>query len=115
MAQGPGCVMPSGLEPWPKLFHNLRASRETELMRDYDLATVCKWIGNSPAVAAKHYAMCVDLDATFSGRPDGRKARGTESGTVHVDNEREEEGRAKGNKRKSPGCTERFRAIPMLA
>ena len=55
----------AGLTAWPKLFHNLRASRETELMREYDLATVCKWIGNSPGVAAKHYAMCVDLDADF--------------------------------------------------
>jgi integrase len=55
----------AGLTVWPKLFHNLRASRETELMREYDLATVCKWIGNSPAVAAKHYALCVDLDAGF--------------------------------------------------
>lgn len=55
----------AGLTPWPKLFHNLRASRESELMREYDLATVCKWIGNSPAVAAKHYAMSVDLDADF--------------------------------------------------
>ena len=51
---------------WPKLWHNLRASRETELMREYDLATVCKWIGNSPAVAAKHYAMSVDLNADFA-------------------------------------------------
>src|SRR6185295_7207846 len=50
---------------WPKLFHNLRASRQTELMREYDLATVCKWIGNSPAVAAKHYATSVDLNADF--------------------------------------------------
>ncbi len=53
------------LEPWPKLFHNLRASRESELMRQYDLATVCKWLGNSPAVAAKHYAVSVDLDGDF--------------------------------------------------
>ena len=55
----------AGLTLWPRLFQNLRASRETELMREYDLATVCKWIGNSPAIAAKHYAMCVDLDADF--------------------------------------------------
>lgn len=34
-------------------------------MREYDLATVCRWIGNSPAVAAKHYAMSTDLDADF--------------------------------------------------
>lgn len=55
----------AGVKTWPKLFHNLRASRETELMREYDLATVCKWIGNSPAVAAQHYATSVDLDADF--------------------------------------------------
>ena len=60
----------AGLSPWPRLFHNLRASRETELMREYDLATVCKWIGNSPEIAARHYATSVDLDADF------RKAAG---------------------------------------
>lgn len=55
----------AGITPWPRLFHNLRASRETELMREYDLATVCKWIGNSPEMAAKHYASSVDLNADF--------------------------------------------------
>jgi len=55
----------AGLKPWPRLFQNLRASRESELMREYDLATVCKWIGNSPAVAARHYATSIDLDADF--------------------------------------------------
>jgi hypothetical protein len=64
----------AGQVPWPRLFQNLRASRETELMREYDLATVCKWTGHTPAVAAKHYAMSVDLDADYlraAGRPDG--------------------------------------------
>ena len=55
----------AGYEPWARLFHNLRASRESELMREYDLATVCKWIGNSPAIAARHYATSVDLDSDF--------------------------------------------------
>lgn len=64
------------VEEWPKLFHNLRASRESELMREYDLATVCKWIGNSPAVAAKHYAVSVDLDSDF------RRATGLETGAA---------------------------------
>jgi hypothetical protein len=44
-------------------------------MREYDLATLCKWIGNSPAVAAKHYAMCVDLNADFQ-RATARKPKG---------------------------------------
>lgn len=34
-------------------------------MREYDLATACRWIGNSPAVAARHYSMSIDLDADF--------------------------------------------------
>ncbi|HEX2973838.1 MAG TPA: hypothetical protein VHP11_16010, partial [Tepidisphaeraceae bacterium] len=55
----------AGEAPWPRLFHNLRASRETELLREYDFATVCKWMGNSPAVAARHYATSVDLDGDF--------------------------------------------------
>lgn len=58
-------VRRAGLTPWPRLFHNLRASRETELMREYDLATVCRWIGNSPAIAARHYATSIDLDSDF--------------------------------------------------
>ncbi len=45
----------AGLEPWPKLFQNLRATRETELAQDYPIHVACKWIGNSQAVAAKHY------------------------------------------------------------
>ena len=60
-----GIIESAGEKQWPKLFQNLRASRESELMRKFDLATVCKWIGNSPAVAAKHYAMSIDLNADF--------------------------------------------------
>lgn len=40
------------------------ASRESELMRAYDLATIFCWIGNAPAVAAKHDAMSLGLDAS---------------------------------------------------
>ena len=57
---------------------NLRASRESELMRTHDLSTVCRWIGNSSEVAAKHYAMSMDRDADFekatalANDPDGK-------------------------------------------
>jgi integrase len=47
----------AGVAPWPKIFHNLRASRETELLDDFPIKDVCSWIGNSQAVAMKHYAM----------------------------------------------------------
>ena len=47
----------AGITPWPKIFQNLRASRETELLDDFPIKDVCAWIGNSQAVAIKHYAM----------------------------------------------------------
>ncbi len=43
------------MKPWPKLFQNLRPTRETELAQDYPLHVACAWIGNSQAVANKHY------------------------------------------------------------
>jgi integrase len=80
-------IQRSGIKPWFKLWHNLRASRETELMRDFGLATACKWIGNTPAVAAKHYAMSVDLDADFEkaiGRNDQAQQNAQQSPLGHA-------------------------------
>jgi integrase len=45
----------AGLTPWPKLFQNLRASRETELAERFPMHVVCVWLGNSQLIAAKHY------------------------------------------------------------
>ena len=45
----------AGLQPWPKLFQNLRSTRETELAEEYSIQAACEWIGNSQAVARKHY------------------------------------------------------------
>lgn len=45
----------AGLKPWPKPFQNLRSTRETELAERFPIHVVCEWLGNSPAVAAKHY------------------------------------------------------------
>jgi integrase len=45
----------AGLEPWPKLFQNLRSTRETELAEVFPMHVVCSWIGNSQNVAKKHY------------------------------------------------------------
>ena len=46
----------AGLTPWPKLFHNLRATRQTELLDRFPVKAVCEWLGNSQAVAIEHYA-----------------------------------------------------------
>ena len=54
----------AGLEPWPKLFQNLRSTRETELfkMTGGNVKAVCTWIGNSPKVALEHYAQITEAD-----------------------------------------------------
>ena len=53
-------ISKAGLTPWTKLFQNLRSTRETELAEEYPMHVVCDWIGNSPAVAAKHYLQTTD-------------------------------------------------------
>jgi integrase len=45
----------AGLTPWPRLFHALRASCETELVERFPVQVVTAWLGNSPKVALKHY------------------------------------------------------------
>ena len=50
----------AGIVPWPKPFQNLRSTRETELMETYPAHVVCRWIGNSEAVAKKHYLQVTD-------------------------------------------------------
>ena len=50
----------AGLKPWPKLFQNLRSTRQTELEETYPSHVVCAWIGNSQAVAQKHYLQVTD-------------------------------------------------------
>jgi integrase len=52
----------AGVAPWPKLFQNLRASRETELAAEHPLHVVCAWIGNSALVAQKHYLQVTEGD-----------------------------------------------------
>ena len=53
-------VRRAGLQMWPKPFHNMRASRQTELAESYPLHVVCAWIGNSKAVATEHYLQVTD-------------------------------------------------------
>jgi len=50
----------AGLVPWPKLWQNLRSTRETELADEFPIHVVCKWIGNSQPVAARHYLQLTD-------------------------------------------------------
>jgi len=55
-------VQRAGLEPWPKLFHNLRASRETELAGSFPVHVVTAWLGNTPRIAMRHYLQTTEAD-----------------------------------------------------
>jgi integrase len=45
----------SGIRPWPRLWHNLRSSAQTDLANRFPAHVVCEWLGNTKAVAQDHY------------------------------------------------------------
>lgn len=51
-----------GLKLWPRLWQNLRSSRETELTHQFPLHVVTAWLGNSEAVATRHYLQVTEAD-----------------------------------------------------
>ncbi len=75
----------AGLEPWPKLFHNLRASRQTELAASFPLHVVCEWIGNTAAVAAENYltVTAADFERAAVGNAESN-AQATQNPTRHA-------------------------------
>lgn len=58
----------AGLKPWPRLFHNLRSSRETELAAEHPIHVVTAWLGNTPRIALKHYLQVTDGDFARAAR-----------------------------------------------
>jgi hypothetical protein len=72
-------VVRAGVEPWPRLFHNLRSSRETELLEAFPLHVVAQCMGRSPAVSVRHYAQ-------LTHEHFDRAARGAESGARAAQN-----------------------------
>ena len=56
-------IRKAGLEPWPKLFQNLRASRETELAEEYPAPCRCGVDGaQHDSCPPKHYLQVRDSD-----------------------------------------------------
>ncbi len=52
----------AGLHTWPRLFHNMRASCETDLMQDHPIHVVTAWVGNTPKIALGHYLQTLEGD-----------------------------------------------------
>lgn len=50
----------AGCKPWPRLFHNLRASCATDWVERFPAHVVAGWLGHSPMIAASHYLQTRD-------------------------------------------------------
>jgi integrase len=74
-------VSRAGLRIWPKPFHNMRSTRQTELAEDFPLHVVCYWLGNSRSVAQDHYLQVTDGHYTRAlvSRAQNRAQQGAES------------------------------------
>ena len=64
----------AGLTPWPRITHNLRASRATELAADYPSHVAAAWLGHSTLVAQKHYWTVTDADYERAARDGGAES-----------------------------------------
>ncbi len=65
----------AGVKPWPKLWHNLRASAQTDLTRRFPIHVVCDWLGNSVDIAREHYLQVTDADFEAALIPPEKAAR----------------------------------------
>ncbi len=71
----------ASLKKRPRLFHSMRASRETELARHFPIHVVTAWLGNTPRFALKHYLTVIDADferAAGATEGGGRRMRRTQ-------------------------------------
>jgi integrase len=50
----------AGVKPWPRLFHNMRASCATDWVERFPAHVVAGWLGHSPLIAARHYLQTRD-------------------------------------------------------
>lgn len=96
-------VKRAGLQPWPRLFHALRASRETELAKEYPIHVVTSWLGNTPRIALKHYLQVTDAD--FERAAEVSEKGGAECGALEAQNAAQSGRAANGGKSHEPSAT----------
>jgi integrase len=68
----------AGIVAWPRLFHNLRASRQTELTDQFPAHVVASWLGNTERVAQQHYLQVTDKHFQDAIRGTGTVVAATE-------------------------------------
>ena len=69
-------VRTAGFAVWPRIFRNLRSSRQTELEERFPSKTVCSWMGNSEQVADQHYLQVRDEHFDRAATPEATNSVG---------------------------------------
>jgi integrase len=66
-------IKAAGVQPWPRLFHSLRSSRQIEFAEHFPPHVVCDWMGNSIPVGERHYLTVLPqhIAAVASGEVEG--------------------------------------------
>jgi integrase len=84
----------AGVKPWPRLFHNMRASCATDWCERFPAHAVAGWLGHSPMIAARHYlqtrdshfAAAAGIGEPLSNGGNGDEQSGAESGALVAQN-----------------------------
>ncbi|MDR0328249.1 MAG: hypothetical protein LBI05_08150, partial [Planctomycetaceae bacterium] len=63
----------AGLDKIPRPFDNMRASRATEVCKEYGPKSESVWLGHSETMAMKHYLMVTDDDYVVAA---GQRTKG---------------------------------------
>jgi len=72
-----------GIPAWPKLFQNLRATRETELIAaGFTRKDVNTWLGNTGVVSMEHYEMALQSSFQKALVSDTNSGCGSTGGSI---------------------------------
>ena len=104
----------AGLAQWPRLFHNLRSSRQTELAETFPAHVVCDWLGNSEAVAMKHYLQTTDdhFSRAAGGSPKAKQSRAADDDDDPANPKADARSKAKQKAKQSGAAKARADSLP---
>jgi hypothetical protein len=92
----------AGVKAWPKLFHNLRPTRQTELAEKYPIHVVCAWLGNSQAVAQEHYLQITDAHYAHAAQEPLKAASAAQNPAQYPAESRRNEQKVEGPQKQNP-------------
>jgi integrase len=105
-------IQKAGVQRWEKPFQNMRSSRETELAERYPIQVVTAWLGNSPAVAIKHYLQVLDEHFDNATQKTEAERKAERQSAIEEVSERQ---RGTSTKNNNPENTAKSPLLPLVA